>query len=135
MLKYYRLMNVSILVLGMLTFAYSSCMKQELNQIEDAIKFEYDALGSNISNGDKFVFTLKLLSAMPTDGVKLDISAKEELTGTVVSQDASVVSKAVQTALSVKNLPQQKWVVVTVTVCSVKTPTNCVTKTFKVVFK
>ncbi|MEY4604372.1 MAG: hypothetical protein RIT43_1664 [Bacteroidota bacterium] len=114
---------------------YSSCTKDEIKAIEDAISFEFDALETNVSNAESFSFTVKLLSAMPADGVKLEINAKEELSGTLLNQNASIVSKGVQTMLSVKNLPRQKWVIVTVNVCSTKTPSNCVSKTFKVVFK
>lgn len=125
----------SISILFVVSNLFVSCTKGEANEIEEAIRFEYDALETNISNGETFVFTVKLLSAMPSIGVKMELNAKEELSGTVISQDASVVSKGIQTSLSVKNLPRQKWVVVTVNVCSEKTATNCVSKTFKVVFK
>ncbi len=83
----------------------------------------------------KFTFTVKLLSVMPSNGIKLSVNAKEEGSGVTLDQDAFLISKGTQTALNVKGLPKQKWVLATVKVCSAKDTSNCVSKTFKVVFK
>jgi len=113
----------------------SSCKKGAPKEVEEAIRFETDATDQNISNADKFIFTAKLLSAMPSNGIKLSITAKEEISNTDLPQDPPFVSKGSQTALNVKGLPKQKWVIATVKVCSAKDTLNCVSKSFKIVYK
>lgn len=112
-----------------------SCEKKSPKEVEESIKYETDALETNISNADKFIFNANLLSAMPSYGIKLTLTAKEEVSGSNLSQDEPIVSKGSQTALNVKGLPEQKWVVATIKVCSAKDSTNCVSKSFRVVYK
>lgn len=123
---------VSVAVISIIMTA---CKKGSIKEKEEGIKFETDALESNICSADKFTFTVKLLSAMPSNGIKLVVNAKEEGSGLSIDQDAFLISKGTQTALNVKGLPKQKWVVATVKVCSAKDTSNCASKTFKVVFK
>ena len=123
---------VSVAVISIIMAA---CKKSSIKEKEEGIKFETDALESNICSADKFTFTVKLLSVMPSSGIKLLVNAKEEGSGLSLDQDAFLISKGTQTALNVKGLPKQKWVLATVKVCSAKDTSNCITKTFKVVFK
>lgn len=125
----------SIVCLAMIALLMGSCSKGSVKEKEEGIKFETDALESNICSADKFTFTVKLLSVMPSNGIKLLVNAKEEGSGLSLDQDAFLISKGTQTALNVKGLPKQKWVLATVKVCSAKDTSNCITKTFKVVFK
>jgi hypothetical protein len=125
----------SIVCLAMIALFMGSCTKGSVKEKEEGIKFETDALESNICSADKFTFTVKLLSVMPSNGIKLSVNAKEEGSGVTLDQDVSLVSKGTQTALNVKGLPKQKWVLATVKVCSAKDTSNCISKTFKVVFK
>jgi hypothetical protein len=112
-----------------------SCEKKTPKEVEEAIKYETDAIETNICNADKFIFTAKLLSKMPSNGIKLTVTAKEEVSGSNLGQDEPIVSKGTQTAMNVKGLPKQKWVVATIKVCSAKDSTNCVSKSFRVVYK
>ena len=112
-----------------------SCEKKAPKEVEEAIKYETDAIETNICNADKFIFTAKLLSKMPSNGIKLTVTAKEEVSGSNLAQDEPIVSKGTQTAMNVKGLPKQKWVVATIKVCSAKDSTNCVSKSFRVVYK
>jgi hypothetical protein len=123
-----------LLLIAVSVFLYS-CKKGPAKEVEEAIRFETDATDQNISNADKFIFTAKLLSTMPSNGIKLSITAKEEVSGSDIGQDAPFVSKGAQTALNVKGLPKQKWVVATIKVCSAKDTANCVSKSFRVVYK
>jgi hypothetical protein len=123
-----------LLLISVSVFLFS-CEKKSPKEVEESIKYETDALETNISNADKFIFTAKLLSAMPSNGIKLTVTAKEEVSGSNLGQDEPIVSKGSQTALNVKGLPKQKWVVATIKVCSAKDSTNCVSKSFRVVFK
>jgi hypothetical protein len=125
----------SIVCLAMIALFMGACTKGNVNEKEEGIKFETDALETNICSADKFTFTVKLLSLMPSNGIKLSVNAKEEGSGLTIDQDAFLISKGTQTAMNVKGLPKQKWVLATVKVCSAKDTSNCVSKTFKVVFK
>ena len=125
----------SIVCLAMISLFMGACTKGSVKEKEEGIKFETDALESNICSADKFTFTVKLLSVMPSNGIKLYVNAKEEGSGATLDQDAFLISKGTQTALNVKGLPKQKWVLATVKVCSAKDTSNCISKTFKVVFK
>jgi len=121
--------------IAMISLFMAACKKSSLKEKEEGIKFETDALESNICSADKFTFTVKLLSVMPLNGIKLSVIAKEEGSGLSLDQDPFLISKGTQTAMNVKGLPKQKWVLATVKVCSVKDTSNCASKTFKVVFK
>jgi hypothetical protein len=123
-----------LLLISVSVFLYS-CNKGPVKEVEEPIRYETDALDVNISNADKFVFTAKLLSTMPSNGIKLSITAKEEVSGSDIGQDAPLVSKGAQTALNVKGLPKQKWVIATIKVSSAKDTANFVTKSFRVVYK
>jgi len=131
-----RYMNLKfpllLMTVGVVMF---SCTKGPAKEVEEPIKYETDALDVNISNADKFIFIAKLLSTMPSNGIKLSITAKEEVSGSDIGQDAPFVSKGPQSALNVKGLPKQKWVIATIRVCSAKDTTNCVSKSFRVVYK
>ena len=128
--------NICLFVsIAMISLFMVACKKGSIKEKEEGIKFETDALESNICSADKFTFTVKLLSVMPSNGIKLSVNAKEEGSGLSLDQDAFLISKGTQTALNVKGLPKQKWVLATVKVCSAKDTSNCVSKTFKVVFK
>ena len=123
------------LSIAVISLIMAACKKGSIKEKEEGIKFETDALESNICSADKFTFTVKLLSVMPSNGIKLSVNAKEEGSGVFIDQDAFLISKGTQTAMNVKGLPKQKWVLATVKVCSAKDTSNCVSKTFRVVFK
>ncbi len=103
---------------------------------EAPIAFDLDAAAINNALGSSFGFNVTLTSAMPsTSGIRIEVTAIEEGTGTSLTQNAAIVSTVTKTAATVIGLPIQKWVIVTVKVISVKTSTNSLSKTFRVVFK
>jgi len=132
-----------IICLIISSFLLSSCKKNDnagstvVSPTEPSIIFEIDASAANLSPSSIFDFNVKLTSSMPTaQGIKIDITAVEEVSGLSVSpQNPTTTSKNPNIALSVINLPRQKWVAVTVKVASVATMTNNASKTFSVVYK
>jgi|JI7StandDraft_1071085.scaffolds.fasta_scaffold21278_2 hypothetical protein len=104
---------------------------------EPGIAFDLDVTGINIALGSVFDFNVKLTSAIPSaQGIKLKISAVEEGTTILISPQSPDITSIVNTiAARVINLPIQKWVIVTVNVSSVATPSNSLSKTFRVVHK
>lgn len=103
---------------------------------EPTIAFDLDAAAINNALGSSFGFNVTLTSAMPsTSGIRIEVTAAEEGSGSSIIQNASIVSTVAKTAATVIGLPIQKWVIVTVKVTSVKTSTNTLSKNFRVVSK
>ena len=132
-----KLIHFLILIV---VIAFISCGKKGGGGVvtpkEDNIAFTVDAANSNISPGSSFSFNVKLTSAMPAQGIKIEITAIDDVSGSSITpQNAAVSSSSTTTSVSIINLPQQKWVDVTVKVSSVATPTNYATQQFKVVYK
>ena len=125
---------VVLMLIGIMGIAYLGCKKKSAD-IEPPIAFEMDADLVNVSFSDRFNFAVRITSAMPLFGVKVGSTAKEEISGQVVEQELPLYSNTAQAGQFIKNLPRQKWVIVTVKVSSFRDTLNCATKTFKVVYK
>lgn len=102
---------------------------------EQPIAFTHNA-GDNVLNpGPSLTFTVTLTSTMPSSGIKVEVSTKEEASGNVVGANSSVNSTSAAVSASVSALPRQLWCIVTIKVSSVSTPTNTSTQTFRIVYK
>ena len=102
---------------------------------EQPIAFTHNA-GTNVLNpGPSLNFTVTLTSTMPTSGIKVEVSTKEEAGGNAVGTNSSVNSTSAAVSASVSALPRQLWCIVTIKVSSVNTPSNSATQTFRVVYK
>ncbi len=140
-------MNKTLLYIFFIVFLFS-CSKKVDNAPatpptptpvtpEQSIAFDIDAAAANTALGSSFSFNVRLTSTMPTaQGIRIEVSAIEEGTGTAVSpQNVPIISTSTTVAASVISLPVQKWVITTVKVSSVATATNTASKTFRVVSK
>lgn len=125
------------LLICLLIFAVAtSCSKKVAPEIEENISFELNTGAVIVSSGSSQAFKVTMKSKIPKAGIKIDISAAEEATGTpVVPQTSTVSSSTSITDCLVQNLPRQTWVVATVKVTSSSTLTNTASQTFRVVFK
>ena len=102
---------------------------------EQPIAFTHNG-GSNVLNpGPSLNFTVTLTSTMPTGGIKVEVSTKEEANGNAVGTNSSVNSSTAAVNVSVSGLPRQLWCIVTIKVSSVATPTNSATQTFRIIYK
>lgn len=103
---------------------------------EENIAFDLNTGATVNHTASNFDFQVTLRSKMPTKGIKIDVTASEEATGTAVTPQPSAINSSTSvTNASVQNLPRQKWVITTVKVTSLSTATNSATQTFKVVYK
>ena len=102
---------------------------------EQPIAFTHNA-GNNIHNpGSNLSFTVTLTSAMPSAGIKVDVSTKEEANNNPVGTNSSVNSSSATVNLNITGLPRQVWCITTIKVSSVSAPSNSNTQIFRVVYK
>lgn len=123
------------IILFLATIAFVSCTKKGAAP-EENIAFELSSGSAIVNASNSFSFQITLKSKVPDSGVKIEVSAVEELAGTAVTpQPPSLTSTSATISSGVQNLPRQKWVVTSVKVSSVATPSNTATKTFRIVYK
>ncbi len=123
-------------VILLLIITSIACSKGGGEPPEPNIVFDLDAAAINNALGSSFGFNVTLTSAIPsTSGIRIEVTAAEEGSGSSITQNAAIVSTIAKTSATVIGLPIQKFVIVTVKVTSVKTSTNTSTKTFRVVYK
>lgn len=127
--------RISIYLLALLCMVACS-KKTSTPEPEENIAFDLNTSAAVIHSSSSYSFQVTLKSKMPAGGIKVEVSAVQELAGTTVSpQPSAITSTSSATTAAVHNLPQQKWVVATVRVSSVSTTTNTATQTFRVVYK
>lgn len=103
---------------------------------EENISFDLNTGATVTQAAANYDFQVTLRSKMPTKGIKIEVTASEEVGGAAVTpQPAAINSTTSVTTASVQNLPRQKWVIVTVRVTSLNTATNTAVQTFKIIFK
>ncbi len=102
---------------------------------EPPIAFTHNA-GNNVLNpGPALNFAVTLTSAMPSAGIKVEVSTKEEASGNAVGTNSVVNSTSATVNVGVSSLPQQLWCIVTIKVTSASTASNSATQTFRIVHK
>jgi len=117
-------------------FAIAACNKPDNGPAEDKIAFTIDATNGAFSAAANYPFRVQLKSKMPADGIKIEILANQEASGSAVTpQTPAFTTKDTLITTSVSNLPRQLWVVTKVRVSSVTTSTNKDSATFRVIFK
>jgi len=72
---------------------------------------------------------------MPSAGIKVEVSTKQEASGATVGTNSSVNSTTANVNVGVSGLPQQVWCIVTIKVTSLSTATNSATQTFRIIYK
>ena len=106
------------------------------NNTSDPIVFTTDAAASNISVASNFPVAIKITSRISYSGLKVTISAIEEVSGlTVAPQPPAIITNSIDNSSSIINLPQQKWVVATIKVTDVNDANNTASKSFRVIYK
>lgn len=120
-------------ILFILILLLFSCEKDE---VEESINFDLDASAVIINPSNNFEFNVILKSKMPKSGIKIEVTAVDEVSGTEIAPQLPSFNTSQATMKTlVKSLPRQKWVVVTVKVSSVKTSINNSSKTFRIIYK
>ncbi len=123
-----------LLILGFLLLSFG-CSKKVSNESEPIV-FTTNAAASNISVASNFAFTLKITSRISASGLKVEVTAVEEVAGLSVSPQPPIFTTTVaDNSTSIINLPQQKWVVATIKITDVKNEKNTASKTCRVIYK
>lgn len=129
--------KVLLPILGLIFLA--SCGKTSTTPqppAEENIVFETNA-GQNVTSpSGNFDFQVTLKSKMPAKGIRIEVSAIDEVAQTaILPQNSGITSTTAVTSASVQNLPRQKWVEATVKVTSLSTATNTASGKFRVIYK
>jgi hypothetical protein len=114
---------------------FISCRKTAIND-SDPIVFTTDAAASNISVASSFPFKVTISSRIGYSGLNVAVTAVEEVSGlSVTPQPPNFKTNIADNSTSVINLPQQKWVIVTIKVTDLYNSNNTASKTFRVIYK
>ncbi len=116
-----------ILILGLF-----SCKKAVPEQ---KIAFTMDAVNNSIASGTNFAVAITLTSAMPSQGIKIEATTVNQVSGTTLPQGAPYSSTSAKNTMLISGLPQQQWCNVTIKVTSNNTSTNTDSQSFTVVYK
>jgi predicted small lipoprotein YifL len=123
-------------VLLLLAVGLTNCKKKKpLPTPEATLAISTDVSSAVQNPGATFSFTTKITSAMPANGVKLDVEVKEEISGNIVPQATGFSTSNANTPTQIINLPVQKWCVCTIKATSLSTASNTATTSFRVVNK
>ena len=117
----------TILFLGLL-----SCKKEAPEQ---KIVFTIDAVNNSIATGTNFPVAVTLTSAMPSQGIKIEIITVTQGSGVTLPQGAPYSTKSAKNTIVISGLPQQQYCTVTVKVTSNNTSTNSDIQIFTIVYK
>lgn len=112
--------------------SFLSCKKKKPEQ---NIQFTIDAVNNSISSGSDFPVIVTLISAMPSQGISIDLNTLNQITNVVLPQGSPYSTKNVKNSMIISNLPRQQWCLVTVKVTSNNNANNSDTKTFTVIYK
>ena len=132
-----RTLRLNIFILLTVILLLESCGSKSPTPppTEQPIAFTHNA-GNNVLNPSPSLnFAVTLTSPMPSGGIKVEVSTKEEASGNAVGTNSSVNGTSATVNAIVSALPRQLWCIVTVKVSSVSTASNNATQTFRIVYK
>lgn len=119
-------------IIFIIMVAFFSCKK---STPEQKIQFTIDAVNNSVSTGSDFPVAVTLTSAMPSQGISIELSSINQTINAPLPQGAPYSTKNDKNTMVVSNLPRQQWCSVTVKVTSNNTATNTDSKVFTVVYK
>jgi hypothetical protein len=127
--------KITILLL-LVTGFYNCKKKKTIPPTPEATLTIATDVSSPVQNpGSTFSFATKITSAIPANGVKLDVDVKEEISGINIPQVTGFSTSNASTPTQLTNLPQQKWCVCTIKGTSLSTSANTATTSFRVIYK
>lgn len=120
-----------LIVMIMILFA-ASC---DHRPPEETLRISVDAPVLTTTPGPDFNFHLKVESAMPEGGVKIEYNVKGENDNQSYPQGPAIHTVNSISQIFVSNLPRQKFCICTVKVTSNKRNTNIATTSFRIMYK
>lgn len=125
------------ILLYVMIFLCMSCKKSSSGSgsvQEAAIVFTIDATNNSTSLGNTFPVVITVTSAMPSQGMKVDVTLTDQTNNNSIAQ-SSVSSSIAKITYTITGLPQQHLCTATIKVSSVATATNTASQSFTVVYK
>jgi len=111
----------------------SGCERPE--PLEENLKISTDPASFITTPGPDFDFYLKVESAMPAAGVKIEYSVKGEVDNQNYPQGPAFTTSNSIIPVRIMDLPRQKICICTVTVTSIKRSTNTASTNFRIAYK
>jgi len=114
------------------TAALVSCTKDD---DEEALRVSNDAGTILISPGPELDVNLTVESAMPRQGVWIEVVLEGEIDNQKYPQGSLILTNTAVTKVKIRNLPRQKICICTITVTSKGKSSNKATTSFRVAYK
>jgi hypothetical protein len=124
------LMTIAVFIVA--AVAGLGCNKEE---DEEALRVSNDAGTMSISPGPEQDVNITVESAMPRQGVWIEVSVKGEIDFQVYPQGALILTNTAVNKIKIRNLPRQKICLCTVTVTSKGKSSNKATTSFRAAYK
>jgi len=121
-----------IFMIVMSLFMTTGCKR---DKPEDPLRISTNASLLTIALAPDFSFNLKVESAMPEGGVRIDYKVTGELDNQVYPQGPAITTSNNTMPVNLTNLPRQKFCICTITVTSNSRSSNVATTNFRIVYK
>jgi hypothetical protein len=125
----------SLSILLMSVVAGSGCKPERPPVPDEPLKISIDASSFTTSPGPDFGFNLKVESAMPGAGVKIEYSVKGEIDNQNYPQGPVYYTNNTVSSIIIRNLPRQTTCICNITVTSLTTSANTASTSFRIVYK
>ena len=144
----------SIIALSFIVLSFAGCSKggdsptptpptpPPVVIVESDIAFKVDVAGTEVNYstvlpvvGATVAINANITSALPKDGVTIDISVKKKADNTAVVFTTNLSSSAASNPVTITGLAAGTWCVATVTITSKSKSSNTATKTFELASK
>jgi len=137
-LKKYFMRNIifsSLSIILMSVVAGSGCKTDPPLVPDEPLKISIDAPSFTTSPGPDFGINLKVESAMPAGGVKIEYSVKGEIDNQNYPQGPVYYTNNTVSSIIIRNLPRQTTCICNITVTSLTTSANTASTSFRIVYK
>jgi hypothetical protein len=134
-LKKYFMRNIIFSSLSVIIMLGVAECKKPPPVPDEPLKISSDASSFTTSPAADFRFILKVESAMPANGVRIEYNVKGEVDNQNYPQGAPINTSNNIIPITIGILPRQKICICTVTVTSKTRSTNTATTSFRVVYK
>jgi len=131
-----RTILFSMLWTILILMAVAGCKPEPpLSQPEEDLKTSIDVPSYTTTPAANLSFNVKLESAMPPAGLRIEYNVKSEIDNQSYTQGPGINSMSTVVPVTISNLPRQKICICTIIITSNTKPTNTATQSFRVVYK
>ena len=131
-----KLLSSGALIVAMIVLTTLGCKKPSTSTPpEQDLVVSIDAASYTIVTSPVFTFKVKVESAMPEGGVRIETTVVSEIDNQYYPQGPTINTYNPTSSVVIGGLPQQKICVCTVKVTSLSKSTNSVTTGFRIGYK